>query len=143
MRHVRILHIEDSPADADLVRESLVTDADDVTIAVARNGTEAVAMLWKRGAHAAEPRPDLILLDVNLPQKSGWEVLAEIKADPSLQSLPVVVLTTSDAQRDVCQSYALGACAFLTKPMDLRSFRRVVGSLRSFWVETATFPASG
>lgn len=131
-----ILIVEDNPGDVDLAREAL-RDADGSTrLHVAPDGVEALAFLAQEGRHAKAPRPDLILLDLNLPRKDGREVLAEIKKHPDLRRIPVVVLTSSQADRDVVQSYDLHANCYLTKPVDLDRFLETVKSVKEFWLGT-------
>jgi len=107
---------------------------------VAMDGVEALAFLRKQGKFAAAARPDLILLDLNLPRKNGREVLEEIKTDPAFQHIPVVILTTSRAEQDVLESYRLRANAFVTKPVDLDQFLKVVSSIEQFWLEIVKLP---
>jgi two-component system response regulator len=127
---IDILLVEDNPADVRLTREAL-KDAR-VRLQVARDGVEAMEMLR---AADAEHRPDLILLDLNLPRKDGREVLQEIKRDDVLRHIPVVILTTSQAEQDILQSYRLGASAFITKPVEIDQFFQVVRSMEQFWVD--------
>ncbi len=127
---IDILLVEDNPADVRLTREALKESR--VRLHVARDGVEAMALL--RSATAAQ-RPDLILLDLNLPRKDGREVLQEIKQDDALRHIPVVILTTSQAEQDVLQSYRLGASAFITKPVEIDRFFQVVRSLEQFWLD--------
>ena len=127
---IDILLVEDNPADVRLTREALKESR--VRLQVARDGVEAMALL--RSAPAAQ-RPDLILLDLNLPRKDGREVLEEIKQDDALRHIPVVILTTSQAEQDVLQSYRLGASAFITKPVEIDRFFQVVRSLEQFWLD--------
>jgi CheY-like chemotaxis protein len=130
----RILLVEDNPADARLAREILAKG--DVEIVVARDGVEALAAL--RSADAA--LPDLVLLDLNLPRVGGLEVLAEVKADPVLSSVPVVVLTTSRADRDVRRAYELHANAYVTKPLGLAGLTETLRTFAAFWLRAATLP---
>jgi chemotaxis family two-component system response regulator Rcp1 len=132
----RILLVEDNLADVRLTREVLMLAGVSGGLAVARDGVEALAALRSPGAVL----PDLVLLDLNLPRKSGLEVLAEIKADPSLRSVPVVVLTTSRAQSDVCRAYELHANAYVSKPLGLAGFSETLGAFVAFWLRTATLP---
>jgi len=127
---IDILLVEANPADVRLTREALQEAR--VRLQVARDGVEAMALL--RAAPAAQ-RPDLILLDLNLPRKDGREVLQEIKQDDALRHIPVVILTTSQAEQDVLQSYRLGASAFITKPVEIDRFFQVVRSLEQFWLD--------
>jgi two-component system, chemotaxis family, response regulator Rcp1 len=132
---IEILLVEDNPGDVRLTKEALKDAKVRNNLRVAMDGAEALAFLRKQGKHAAAPRPDLILLDLNLPKKNGREVLEEIKQDVALQHIPVVILTTSQAEQDVLESYRLRANAYVTKPVDLEQFLRVVGSIEEFWLE--------
>jgi two-component system response regulator len=127
---IDILLVEDNPADVRLTREALKEAR--VRLQVARDGVEALEMLR---SVAAPHRPDLILLDLNLPRKDGREVLQEIKQDEALRHIPVVILTTSQAEQDVLQSYRLGASAFITKPVEIDRFFQVVHSLEQIWLD--------
>ena len=127
--------IEDNPGDVRLTREALKDAKVRNNLHVAMDGVEALAFLRKQGKHAAVPRPDLILLDLNLPKKNGREVLEEIKNDDGLRHIPVVILTTSQAEQDILESYRLHANAFVTKPVDLEQFLKVVASIEQFWLE--------
>jgi CheY-like chemotaxis protein len=133
---IEILLVEDNAADVRLTQEALKDARVANRLHVARDGVEALAML--RDRTGTTPRPDLILLDLNLPRKDGREVLAEIKADDALRHIPVVVLTTSQAEQDVAQSYRLRANAFITKPVDIDQFFEAVRSLEQFWLAVAT-----
>lgn len=132
---IEILLVEDNPGDIRLTREALKDAKVRNNIHVAMDGVDAMAFLHKQGKHAAVPRPDLILLDLNLPKMNGREVLEEIKQDAGLQHIPVVILTTSQAEQDVLESYRLRANAFVTKPVDLEQFLKVVASIEQFWLE--------
>ena len=132
----RILLVEDNLADVRLTREILELAGVTGDVAVARDGVEALALLRAPGAS----RPDLVLLDLNLPRKSGLEVLAEMKADPALRSVPVVVLTTSRAESDVGKAYELHANAYVSKPLGLAGFTETLGTFAAFWLRTATLP---
>lgn len=135
-----ILLVEDSPGDVRLTREALKDAKVHVDLSVASDGTEAMAFLRREGAYANAPRPELILLDLNLPKKDGREVLKEIKEDPSLKTIPVVVLTTSAADEDVMRSYESHANCYITKPVDLDGFLKVVQSIDSFWLSIVKLP---
>jgi chemotaxis family two-component system response regulator Rcp1 len=137
---VEILLVEDNPADVRLTREALNSDRLWNNLSVTKDGVEAMAYLRRQGRFAAAPRPDLILLDLNLPKKDGREVLAEIKADPNLMRIPVVVLTTSDAEEDIVKTYGLHANCYITKPVDLRQFMKVVKSIEDFWLAIVKLP---
>jgi chemotaxis family two-component system response regulator Rcp1 len=130
---VEILLVEDNPSDVLLTQIAMKQCKIVNNLHVAEDGEEALAFLRREGKHAGAPRPDLVLLDLNLPRMDGREVLATIKSDMALRTIPVVVLTTSDAERDVTQSYALHANAYITKPVDITQFVRVVRSLDDFW----------
>ncbi|HEX4634349.1 MAG TPA: response regulator [Gemmatimonadales bacterium] len=134
-RAVEILLVEDNPGDVRLTQEALRDAKVRNQIQVAVDGVEALALLRREGKYANAPRPDLILLDLNLPRKGGREVLEEIKADDRLKHIPVVILTTSQAEQDILESYRLRANAYVTKPVDLEQFLRVVKSIEQFWLE--------
>jgi CheY-like chemotaxis protein len=132
---IEILLIEDNPGDVRLTREALREARVQNRLHVAADGVDALAFLRREAPHGAVPRPDLILLDLNPPRKGGREVLEEIKADQALQHIPVVVLTTSQAEQDIVHSYRLRANAYVTKPVDLEQFLKVVQSIEHFWLE--------
>jgi chemotaxis family two-component system response regulator Rcp1 len=132
---IEILLVEDNPGDVRLTKEALKDAKVRNTLHVAMDGVEALAFLRKQGKYAAVPRPDLILLDLNLPKKNGREVLEDIKNDDALRHIPVVILTTSQAERDIAESYRLHANAYVTKPVDLEQFLTVVKSIEQFWLE--------
>ncbi len=138
---VKILLVEDNPGDADLVREALRDNKVCNELHVMKDGVEALAFLRRQGPHAQAPRPDLILLDLNLPRKDGREVLEEIKADPDLKRIPVVVLTTSKQEQDILSAYNLNANCYVTKPMDLDQFLHVVRSIDTFWFSIVSLPS--
>ena len=140
-RPVEILLMEDSPGDVRLTLEALADGKVPNHVTVAKDGVEGMAMLRREGPHAECPRPDLILLDLNMPRKDGREVLAEIKQDPELRRIPVVVLTTSRAEQDVLETYDLRANCYITKPVDLEQFIVAVKSIENFWFTVVTFPA--
>src|SRR6202795_4588592 len=129
---IEVLLVEDSPGDVRLTREAFKDAKVHISLHVAMDGVEAMAFLNREGDHANFPRPDLILLDLNLPKKDGREVLAEIKESPSLKSIPVVILTTSASEADILRSYMLHANCYITKPVDLSGFLNVVKSLDNF-----------
>jgi CheY-like chemotaxis protein len=139
-RLLEILLVEDNAGDVDLTREGLKEGKVLINLNVVRDGEEALAYLKKAGAFADAPRPDLILLDLNLPKKDGRQVLAEIREDPELRSLPVVVLTTSQAEEDILRSYQLNANCYITKPVDLDQFLKVVHSIEEFWFTVVSLP---
>jgi len=140
LRPVEILLVEDNPGDVRLTIEVLKDAKLCNNIHVAGDGVEAIDFLRRRDSHAAAVRPDLILLDLNLPRMDGREVLEEIKADPDLKHIPVVVLTTSSAEQDILKSYALHANCYITKPVDLEQFARVVSSIEEFWFSIVKLP---
>jgi len=139
-RSVEILLVEDNPDDVDLTIEAFKESSSQSRLHVVEDGVQALEFLRRQGSYAAVPRPDLILLDLNLPRKSGYEVLAEVKKDPALRSIPVVVLTTSAADADVARSYQLAANCYITKPVDLEAFFSVVSVVDRFWRDVATLP---
>jgi len=132
---IEILLVEDNPGDARLTREALRDARVRNNLNVAADGVDALAFLRRQGKHAAVAKPDLILLDLNLPKKDGREVLEEVKRDDQLRHIPVVILTTSQAERDIAESYRLRANAYVTKPVDLEQFLKVVQSIEHFWLE--------
>lgn len=137
---VEILLVEDNAGDVRLTREALREGKVYNNLHWAKDGVEALEFLRREGNHADAPRPDIILLDLNLPKKDGREVLAVIKSDDQLKQIPVVVLTTSKAEEDVLRSYALHANCFITKPVDLDKFILVVKSIDRFWLTVVTLP---
>ncbi len=137
---IDILLVEDSPADVLITREALTEARLFNTIHVAEDGVVALEFLRRQGRFAAAPRPDLILLDLNLPRKHGREVLAEIKADDTLRSIPVVVLTTSSAEEDILRSYNLHANCYVVKPVEFDNFVKAVQSIREFWFTIVALP---
>ncbi len=139
---IEILLVEDSPSDAELTIETFNDSKILNQIHVAEDGVEALDFLFKRGEYKDAPRPDLILLDLNLPKKNGREVLAEIKGDPELQTIPVVVLTTSAAEEDILRSYQLHANCYITKPVDLEQFTKIVKLISDFWFAAVRLPPS-
>ncbi len=139
-RPVEILLVEDSPSDTELTIEALREAKVRNHLSVVEDGVQALDFLHQRETFARAPRPDLIMLDLNLPRKDGREVLAEIKADPKLKSIPVVVLTTSKAEQDVLRAYNLHANCYITKPVDFEQFLRVIRSIESFWLFVVTLP---
>jgi chemotaxis family two-component system response regulator Rcp1 len=135
-----VLLVEDSPGDVRLTREAFKDTKVHINLQVASDGAEAMAFLKREGAHADAPRPDLILLDLNLPKKDGREVLEEIKESPDLKSIPVVILTTSSFEADILRSYQLHANCYITKPVDLDGFLKVVRSIDDFWLSVVRLP---
>ena len=142
-RALEVLLVEDSPADVRLTREAMRRWDITVNLHVVRNGVAAMEFLRREGAYPHAVRPDLVLLDLNLPKKDGREVLAEVKQDESLRTLPVVVLTTSAAQEDVARSYGLNANAYVRKPVGLADFFKAMHAIEMFWLDVATLPQVG
>jgi len=140
---VEILLVEDNPGDALLIQEAL----EDIKIANevhhVKDGVEAMNFLRQKGPYAKQARPDLVLLDLNLPKKDGREVLAEIKADDKLRRIPVVVLTISKSEEDILKTYNLHANCYITKPLDLEQFIKVVKSIENFWLTIVQLPPDG
>jgi len=139
-RPIEILLVEDNPGDVRLTREALADNKIRNTLHVVADGVQALAFLRRQGKHATVPRPDLILLDLNLPKKDGREVLAEIKGNGNLRRIPVVVLTTSGAEEDILKAYDLNANCYVTKPVKLDSFIQVVKSIETFWMTIVELP---
>src|SRR3984885_7422844 len=137
---IEVLLVEDSPGDVRLTREAFKDAKVHINLHVASDGSEAMAFLGREGKHLNAPRPDLILLDLNLPKKDGREVLKEIKESPTLKSIPVVILTTSAAEADILRSYQLHATCYITKPVDLEGFATVVKIIDSFWLSAIRLP---
>jgi CheY-like chemotaxis protein len=137
---VEILLVDDDPADADLVQEALRESAVPSQVNVVPDGTEALAYLRGQGPYAAAILPDLILLDLKMPRKSGLDVLAEIKADEALRRIPVILLTRSDAPEDILKAYDLQASCYITKPQDLEEFQRVMNTLKEFCLTIVKLP---
>jgi two-component system, chemotaxis family, response regulator Rcp1 len=137
---IEVLLVEDSPGDVRLTREAFKDAKVHINLHVAADGAKAMAFLKREGEYANAPRPDLILLDLNLPKKDGREVLAEIKVDPALKTIPVVVLTTSSSEADILRSYQLHANCYITKPVGLEGFLTVVKSIDSFWLSVVMLP---
>jgi CheY-like chemotaxis protein len=137
---IEILLIEDNPGDARLTREALKAGKIHTRLSLVTDGEEALLYLRRQGQYAAAPRPDLILLDLNLPRKDGREVLAEIKSDDDLHRIPVVVLTSSAAEEDILKSYDLRANCYVCKPVDLDQFLKVVQSIEEFWLTIVKLP---
>jgi CheY-like chemotaxis protein len=141
-RPIEILLVEDNPGDVRLTIEALKEGKVHNNLSVVGDGVAAIEFLRKQGDYAEAPRPDLILLDLNLPRKDGREVLAEVKEDPSLKRIPIVILTTSQAEQDVIRSYNLHANCYITKPVDLPQFLDVVESIEDFWLTVVKLPES-
>lgn len=139
-RPIEILMVEDSPTDRLITEEALAHAKLLNNLHVVDDGVEGMAFLRKEGQYADKPRPDIILLDLNLPRKDGREVLAEIKDDPKLRTIPVVVLTTSKAEQDIIRAYGLHANCYITKPVDFDCFTQVVQAIQNFWFTVVTLP---
>jgi chemotaxis family two-component system response regulator Rcp1 len=140
MKPIEILLVEDNPGDARLTREVLSMSQIQNNLHHARDGEEAMRFLRRQGAFAEVPHPDLILLDLNLPKRDGREVLEDIKRDPLLVHVPVVILTSSQAEEDILRAYRLHANCFITKPVDFEQFIKVVGSIEQFWFTIVKLP---
>lgn len=140
---IEILLVEDNPADVRLTREALKEEKLYNNLSVVTDGVEAMAFLHREGSYAGAPRPDLILLDLNLPRKDGREVLEEIKSDPDLKVIPVVVLTISKSEEDILRSYKLHANCYISKPVDLGQFLKVARSIQDFWLTIVRLPPAG
>jgi CheY-like chemotaxis protein len=137
---IEVLLIEDSPGDVRLTKEALKDAKVHIRLSVVADGVEAMAFLERRGEFANAPRPDLILLDLNLPKKDGREVLKDIKDSATLGSIPVVILTTSASEVDILKTYRLHANCYITKPVDLDGFLKVVNSIDNFWLSVVKLP---
>ena len=138
-----ILLVEDNPGDAELAREALENSKFINKLHVAEDGIQAMDFLHRQGAYTNAPRPDIILLDLNLPKKDGREVLAEIKSDEKFKTIPVVILTSSKADEDVIRSYKLHANCYINKPLDINQFFKVVGNIKEFWMSIVVLPHDG
>lgn len=143
IRPIEVLLVEDTPSDVRLTQEAFKEGRMLTNLSVVEDGIEALAFLRQQGPYADAPRPDLILLDLNLPRKNGREVLQEIKADVSLSVIPVVILTTSDAESDIIKTYQLHANCYITKPVELSRFIEVIRSIESFWLTVVKLPSDG
>jgi two-component system, chemotaxis family, response regulator Rcp1 len=141
LKPVEVLLVEDNAGDVRLTLEAMKEGKVINNLSIASDGVEAMAFLRKEGRYKGAARPDIILLDLNLPKKDGREVLGEIKADPSLRLIPVVVLTTSQAEEDILRTYNLHANCYVTKPVDLEQFINVVKSINDFWFSVVKLPA--
>ena len=139
-RHLEILLVEDDPGDVELTRRALLQSGERLQLGVVQDGDEALTYLQQKGEYAKANRPDLILLDLNLPGLTGQEVLATIKSDLHLHLIPVVVLSTSDAQEDILKAYQLGANCYINKPLNLPKFRTTIELIKDFWFTVATLP---
>jgi chemotaxis family two-component system response regulator Rcp1 len=142
VKHKTIFLVEDNRADIRLIEEALKNSSIPHQVLTVRDGMNAMAFLRQEGEYVDAPRPDLILLDLNLPKKDGREVLAEIKTDPDLKSIPVVVLTTSRNEEDIAHSYALHGNCYITKSRNLSQLFQIVKGIEEFWLSTVTLPSS-
>lgn len=140
-RPIEILLVEDSPGDVRLTRETLKDSKVANNVSDVPDGDEAMAFMRQEGKYQNAPRPDLILLDLNLPKKTGHEVLKEIKGDSTLKRIPVVILTISDAEQDISETYGMNANCYITKPVDLEQFITVVNSIEDFWLTIVKLPS--
>lgn len=140
-RELRILLVEDSEGDVVLTRQALREGKINNHLSVARDGIEALAFLRRQSGYHDALRPDLILLDINMPRMNGIEVLAELKTDTSLRMIPVVMLTTSDSDRDILEAYELNANCYVTKPVDYIQFMKVISAIDEFWLSTVRLPS--
>ena len=137
---IQVLLVEDSPGDVRLTKEVFRDTNMDIRLHVASDGLEAMAFLRQKGDHANAPRPDLILLDLNLPKMDGRQVLAQIKEDANLKTIPTVILTTSESEADIVKSYQLQANCYLSKPVQLDAFENIVKSINDFWLTKVKLP---
>ncbi|BAZ31569.1 response regulator receiver protein [Cylindrospermum sp. NIES-4074] len=137
---IEVLLVEDNPGDAQLIRIALEDSKVSINLNVVEDGVEAMAFLRKQEKYHQVPNPDIVLLDLNLPKKDGREVLAEIKADTVLRRIPVVVLTTSQAEEDILKAYSLAANCYITKPVDFDQFVKIVQSIENFWFAIVKLP---
>jgi len=140
---VDVLLVEDDPGDVVLIKEAFEFNKVHNALHVVSDGVEALDFLYRRNGHEGAPRPDLVLLDLNLPRKDGREVLEEVKADTDLRTIPIVVLTTSEAEEDILRSYDLHANAYVTKPVDFERFIEVVRLIDDFFVTVVKLPTRG
>jgi CheY-like chemotaxis protein len=139
-RPIRVLLVEDNPGDADLIQDTLEASSSQLSITVVVDGADAADYLLRKGAHTRAETPDLILLDLNLPKLDGRQVLAELRRHERLRPIPVIVLTSSDAENDIVRSYAAGASCYVTKPVELAAFQAVVRAIDAFWLRLAKLP---
>jgi len=135
-----VLLVEDNPADADLMQEHLEQTTIDLDLNIVKDGVEAMDFLYRKGRYKNSPRPDLILLDLNIPRKNGLDVLEAIKSDGDIRRIPIVVLTSSHTEKYIINSYELNASAYVTKPVDLAGFTTLVKSIEEFWFNLVSFP---
>ena len=142
IRTFEILLVEDNPGDSYLVAEAFRESEVLTNLFMVDDGVKAMSFLHREGKYANAPRPDLILLDLNLPKKNGWEVLAEIKGDSKLKHIPVVIMTMSSSEEDILNAYALQANSYITKPVDLYSFMNVFKTMEDYWLRVVKLPSS-
>ncbi|MBB6099376.1 two-component system response regulator [Deinobacterium chartae] len=142
MKPIHVLLAEDNETDVILTREAFASSKLSINLDVVKDGVDLLAFLRREGVHAQAPRPDLILLDLNMPRLSGFEVLEVIKASPDFRRIPVVILTSSAADQDILQSYDLHASCYITKPVDFGSFLKIVASLQDFWFTVVRLPSA-
>ncbi len=140
LQPVEILLVEDNPVDVMMTREAFANGRICNNLHVVEDGEEAMDFLYRRGKYSSAPLPDVILLDLNLPRKDGREVLAEIKADPSLRHIPIIILTTSESEEDIFKSYELQANCFITKPVDMEQFTGTLECIGDFWFAVVQLP---
>jgi len=140
IKPIEILLIEDNPGDVRLVKEALRTAKTPSRIRVAEDGFQAMEILLRQGEYARDPLPDIIILDLNLPRKDGREVLKEVKNDPVLRRIPVIIFTTSRAEPDILWAYDMHANCYITKPVDFQQFLTVIKAIESFWLNTVRLP---
>ncbi|HEY1463944.1 MAG TPA: response regulator [Terriglobales bacterium] len=139
-KRAEVLLVDDNPADLDLTRDLLASTGQQRTINTVIDGEEAIDFLRRNGKYISARSPDLIILDLNLPRKNGWQVLEEVKSDPKLRATPVVIFSTSEANHDIGGCYRLGANSYVRKPGNLQEFMSVIRSIGQFWFESATLP---
>lgn len=139
-KSIDVLLVEDNPADVRLIMEAFKDCKISNRFHIASDGDEALNFLYNRGDHKVSPKPDLILLDINLPKRNGFDILEEIKQDDSLKSIPVIVLTTSNSDEHIKRSYKLNANCYVNKPLDFEKFLEVVKTIESFWFNVAKLP---
>lgn len=136
-----VLVVEDNPADASLIMRFLASGQKPMKVQVVEDGLEAIEYLERTGQYESAPRPDIVLLDLNLPRKDGWEVLGEVKSKPQFRNIPVLVMTTSSAERDVEKAYALNANSFMVKPSDLTRFQTLLKAVEMYWMDAVELPS--
>lgn len=141
MKPIEILLVEDNPGDAELAKEALLTGKIKNNLHIVSDGEKAMDFLMKKGEYSESPRPDLIILDLNLPRKDGREVLEEIKANNKLKTIPVVILTSSKAEEDILKTYELHANCYIKKPLNFNQFVKVVESIETFWLTIVELPS--